>query len=198
MALTTTGRTLGVLALSGLALGGCKGSKWDGLYRVVFEFSDGSASYDYNFPDEQTYDGLLTVQTTTTGQIVFGGGGDQLLVGTLTGTEFEAEAEYGYNSTLCNTYAYQEVYAFEGNFTPDLGMDGTLTATSREAMSGCEFQDDSSYEISWEYDITGVRLNSHSGRHPGEGSNWGYTPNVGGSATMSGDTEVTEANDGDE
>jgi len=192
MTLTTSGRALGVLALSSLALGGCSGSKWDGLYRVILEFSDGSASYDYNFPDEQTTEGLLTVQTTSTGQIVFGAESDTLLVGTLTGTEFETEAEFGYNSNLCSTYSYQELVTLEGSFTPDLGIDGTLTTTAREAVAGCDFQDDSSYEISWEYDITGVRLNSHPDRHPSEGSNWGYTPNFGGSAGISTGTSGTE------
>lgn len=178
-------------ALAALALVGCKGSKYDGVYRVIYEFKDGTASWDASFPDEHVFEDLVTVYSTSQGTIVISAS-QALMNGTREGPSFEAMAEYGYTSDICSTYAYQQLWEVEGDFTSDLGIEATATYTERQAQAGCDGlpDADASYEI--EYDISGIQLRSHSGRFPGENSNWGYVPSLGGSASISGGSDVVE------
>ena len=135
-------RNLGLLALSALLTSACAGgSKYDGVYRVIFEFSDGDSNYDAPFPEKEVFEGLITVYSTAGDQMAVCGL-DALLTGPRDGTSFETTAEYGYTSTICDQYAYQQLWTFEGDFTSDLGIDAKANYQERQAQKGCEFDDE--------------------------------------------------------
>ncbi len=169
--------TLGrLIPASFLLLTSCQGSKWDGVYQIVFEFvsascNPGDSPYQPGYSRSRNYQ--ITVSHTAADTMVV----DFLnntLAGRREGQDFTVSTAYSKSDSSCVQYEYSQEIVFKGAFTDDLGIEGTVTARDSELRVGCSASDrNEACEELWK--VNGILLENAEERHQ-DRVHWGYTP----------------------
>ena len=167
-----------LLPVSFLLLTSCQGSRWDGVYQIVFEFvsaacNPGESYYQAGYSRSRNHQ--ITVSHTAADTMVVDFLGNTL-AGRREKQDFTVSSAYTKADSSCVQYDYSQEIVFKGAFTDDLGIEGTLTARESELRVGCAASDkNESCEEIWK--INGILLENAEERHQDE-VHWGYTPNT--------------------
>jgi hypothetical protein len=136
-------RKLSFLLLPLLATS-CVGSPWDGFYKVVLSFDSWTctgASEPFPAGYQETSHGRLSVRHTTADSMVINFG-NLILVGPHEGRSFTVSASEGVTDSACTRYDYGNQWVFDGEFTKDLGITGTIKVTETMVREGCQGSQD--------------------------------------------------------
>jgi len=173
-------RKIALLVLPLLSVS-CAGSRWDGVYQVVLSFASWNCTGDTQMAEEGAHQSSITrlaVRHTTADNMVVSMG-NMLLTGPHDGSAFEVSSTTGYTDSSCTRNEYNQAASFEGEFTKDLGISGTITVTETEVREGCGGGGANVNEtciVNWSVD--GILLDVLEDRHD-EQVQWGYTPGSG-------------------
>ena len=165
-----------LLLLSLLALGttGCV-SKYDGSWLIFYTLAEDTQDPENNWIGvEQRMMGDF-YRTKDTYVLSLGG---IVLTGPKDGDNLDLATSVGMDNSGddCSTYSIDTEQLFGGQFTDDMGLTGDLEVRQSLRIENCPPQSDTNLVESMKWDIEGVQLNSHSGKHA-DSANWGYIPN---------------------
>ncbi len=171
-----TMRKLALLTLPVLALS-CQGSRWDGVYQVQISLNSWNCTGDTELFDpgaHLTQGAWLSVRHTSADTMVVELT-NLLLAGPHDGASFDVSTSSGYTDSSCERNEYEQMINFVGDFTDDLGIEGTLSISEAEVRQGCAGSTNVDETCVVLYDIRGFLLDNFNDRHVGRGQ-WGYTP----------------------
>lgn len=171
-------RALLVLALAA----GCR-NRYDGTYRVLYEFK-GAACSDGSSPVGEGF-----ALSTFTMLDVYHTEGDRMVVhihptpfvgeteplsGTRDGHEFTVRSRYARRDLDCGGATVSEITAFEGTFTEAHGIKGTLTNKRVAGVTTCEGEEETSVTCKVRWRVAGYML--EPGEDTQEDTWWGSLP----------------------
>ena len=160
-----------------LALAGCS-SRFDGTYRVLYEFKDAACS-DLESPvppgfDLSAFTTLQVYQTDNDKLIIYLAPAGEIkdtapLEGKRDGRDFTVKEDYGWRDESCLDATFEEKTTFSGTFTDSRGIKGTLVNQRVERSEGCEGQPDANVTCQVRWKLAGYLLNPGDDHH---GAGW--------------------------
>ncbi len=172
--------TLVMLGANACELGS---ARFDGIYWCEAGYSEASCNDGSRRQADdyyQTRTGLVSVDSTNNGTIVFSMEalqliGGKVLTGERSSRNFSLSAVTRWSDASCTNHTLELVTTLNGEFTDDLGIRSGIYVSSEEVVQGCGIDD---YTLICEetWTMTCMRLGSSTSNRSPDMGNWGYVP----------------------